>query len=118
MKELTLPHFLLAENTTEDHNRFIYIYSPVYLSFILIISEDSQTVLLNDEMRKKPRKIFTYEDESFEFVILQNNIEITGGQLAPAITEEEFLNQAWKFWKDYLIWEDRNIDESENSKFN
>ena len=118
MKELILPHFLLAENPTEDENRFIYIYSPVYLSFILIISEDSQTVLLNEEMRRKPRKTFTYEDENFEFVILQNNVEMVGGQLAPKISEEEFLNQAWKFWEDYLIREDRNIDESETSQFN
>ena len=43
---------------------------------------------------------------------------MAGGNLAPKIAEDEFLNLSWKFWEDYLIWEDRNIDENENSKFN
>lgn len=118
MKELKLPKFLLAENPTEDHNKFIYIYSPVYLSLILIVAEDHQTVVLNEEMASKPRKKFRYDDESFEFVVLQNNVLITGGQLAPRISEIEFLDNAWAWWKNYLIWEDENTDESENSKLN
>ena len=118
MKEIKLPKFLLAEEPTEPNDRDIYIYSPPYLSLVLIIPEDEKTVLLNEEMRKKTRKTFAYEDETFELVIIQNNVEITGGNLAPKITEDEFLNLAWKFWEDYLIWEDRNINENENSKFN
>lgn len=118
MKELTMPHFLIAENPTEDKNRFVYIYSPVYLSFILIVDENSTTLLLNEEMRKKPKKTFNYQDESFELVILQNNIEMTGGQLAPKISTDEFLDLAWKFWENYLIWEDGNIDDSEKLNLN
>ena len=56
--------------------------------------------------------------EPFELVIIQNNVKITGGNLAPEITEDEFLNLAWKFWEDYLIWEDKNIDKDINSKLN
>lgn len=118
MKEIKIPKFLLAEEPTKPNDRDIFIYSPHYLSLVLIIPEDEKTVLLNDETRNKPRKTFQYEDESFEFVIIQNNVIHTGGVLSSEITEEEFLNQAWKFWEDYLIWEDRNIDESETSQFN
>lgn len=118
MKELTLPKFLLAENPTEDHNKFVYIYSPVYLSLILIVAEDIQTVVLNEEMMKQPRKTFQYEFETFEFIIIQNNVLMTGGHLAPKISEIDFLNQAWDWWENYLKWEDDNLDESESSKLN
>jgi hypothetical protein len=118
MKELTLPMFLLAENPTEDYNKFVYIYSPVYMSLILIIAEDHQTVVLNEEMRRRPRKTFHYEDEIFEFVIIQNNVLMTGGHLAPKISEDDFLDQAWEWWESYLIWEDGNTDENESSKLN
>lgn len=118
MKEITLPTFLLAENPTEDHNKYVYIYSPVYMSLILIVAEYHQTVVLNDEMQRKPRKSFQYNDETFEFIVLQNNVIMTGGQLAPRISEIEFLDLAWEWWENYLRWEDDNIDENETSKLN
>ena len=116
--EIKLPKFLLAEEPTEPNDRDIYIYSPHYLSLVLVIPEDEKPVLLNEETRKKPRKTFTYEDETFELVIIQNNVEMTGGNLAPEITEIEFLKQAYDWYKDYLIWEDKNINEDINSKLN
>ncbi|WP_374440508.1 hypothetical protein [Epilithonimonas sp.] len=118
MKEIKIPKFLLAEEPTKPNDRDIFIYSPHYLSLVLIIPENEKAVLWNDETRNKPRKIYQYEDESFELVIVQNNVLHTGGVLSSEITEEEFLNQAWKFWKEYLIWEDRNIDESQISELN
>lgn len=118
MKEIKIPKFLLAEEPTGPNDREIFIYSPHYLSLVLVISEDDMTVLLNNEMRKKPGKAFRYEDETFELVIIQNNVLHAGGVLSPEITVEEFLNQAWKFWVDYLIWADRNIDENQSSQFN
>ncbi|MCJ8153190.1 hypothetical protein MKJ01_05370 [Chryseobacterium sp. SSA4.19] len=118
MKELILPKFLLAEEPTKPIDREVYIYSPHYLSLVLIIPEDDITLFLNEEKRTKPRKTFTYQDESFELVVLQNNVGLAGGNLSPEITEDEFLNQAWMFWEDYLIWEDSNSDESEISQLN
>ena len=118
MKELKLPVFLLAEEPTAPNDREIYIYSPHYLSLIWIIPEDEITVLLNDETRKRPRKTYHYQTEVFELIIIQNNVLHTGGFLSPEITEEEFLDKAWKFWENYLIWEDRNLDESETANFN
>lgn len=118
MKELKLPRFLLAEEPTELIDRNVFIYSPHYMSLVLIIPEDDMVVLLNEETRNRPRKTFQYQDETFELVLLQNNVLQTGGVLSPEITEEEFLNQAWNFWEQYMIWEDRNLDESENANFN
>lgn len=118
MKEIKLPKFLLAENPTEDHNKFVYIYSPVYMSLVLIVAEDRQTVVLNEEMMAKPRKTFKYQDETFELIMLQNNVLMTGGQLAPKISEIEFLDLSWSWWENYLRWEDGNIDENESSKLN
>ena len=34
------------------------------------------------------------------------------------IDEIEFLEQAYDWYKDYLIWEDKNINEDINSKLN
>ena len=113
-----MPKFLLAEEPTGPNDREIFIYSPHYLSLVLVIPEDDITVLLNNEMRQKPSKPFQYHDVTFELVIFQNNVLHAGGVLSPEISEEEFLNQAWKFWEDYLIWEDRNIDENQSSQFN
>ncbi|CAA7392511.1 hypothetical protein CHRY9393_03231 [Chryseobacterium fistulae] len=59
-----------------------------------------------------------YNDETFELIIIQNNVLMTGGQLAPQVSEEVFLDQAWEWWEDYLKWEDKNIDESESSHLN
>lgn len=108
--ELKMPKFLLAEEPKEGYDSLSYIYSPHYLSLILIIPEDDLTVLLNEGNRQRPRKTFTYEFEPFEFVILQNNVLATGGGLSPEISEEEFLIQAWEWYENYLIWEDNNID--------
>lgn len=88
------------------------------MSLILIVAEDSQTVILNDEHLSKPRKTFKYEYETFEFIIIQNNVILTGGQLAPEISETEFLNQAWAWYEEYLKWEDNNIDNDSISKLN
>ncbi|WP_313214119.1 hypothetical protein [Soonwooa sp.] len=114
MKEIKMPKFLLAEEPTAPLDRFTFIYSPPYLSLILIIAEDDVMGLLNNETRNKPRKTFQYFDESFEFVLVQNNIEAVN--LETSI--ESFLDEAWNWYKDYLVWEDKNSDENEHSNLN
>ena len=116
--ELKLPKFLLAEEPTKEYVGVEWIYSPQYLSLIMIVSENDIPTVLDARNRRKSRKTFTYQDETFEFIIIQNNVAATGGQLAPEITEIEFLEQAYDWYKDYLIWEDKNIDEDINSKLN
>ena len=106
-----MPRFLLAE---EPQDRvFHYIYSPHYLSLVLIIPEDMATVTLNKDTIKKPHKTYQYENEVFELVLVQNNVEATGGAMSPIISETEFLDEAWKWYADYLKWEDKNIDDED-----
>ena len=114
--EIKMPKFLLAE---EPQDRvFHYIYSPHYLSLVLIIPEDVATVTLNKETIKKPRKTYQYENEVFELVLVQNNVEATGGAMSPIISEAEFLDEAWKWYADYLKWEDKNIDDETRPNLN
>ena len=116
--ELKLPKFLFAEEPTKEYIGVEWIYSPHYLSLIMVISEIDITTILNEENRRKSRKTFTYQDETFEFIIVQNNVAATGGELAPEITDADFLQQAFDWYKAYLMWEDKNIDENETSILN
>lgn len=118
MKEIKLPQFLFAEDPTGSTDRDLYIYSPHHLSLVMVIPENDMTFLLNTENVSLKRKTYTYEDESFELIILQNNVLYAEGSLSPEISEDNFLDLAWKFWENYLIWEDNNMDESEPSKLN
>ena len=114
--EIKMPKFLLAE---EPQDRvFHYIYSPHYLSLVLIIPEEIATVTLNKDTIKKPRKTYRYGSEAFELVLVQNNVEATGGAMSPVISETEFLDEAWKWYADYLKWEDKNIDNETRSNLN
>ena len=114
--EIKMPRFLLAE---EPQDRvFKYIYSPHYLSLVLIIPEEIATVTLNKETIKKPRKTYRYGNEVFELVLVQNNVEATGGAMSPIISEIEFLDEAWKWYANYLKWEDSNIDNETRSNLN
>ena len=116
--EIKLPKFLLAEEPIKEFDGLEFIYSPHYLSLILVIHENEIPTILSNEVRKKSQKKFTYNDEVFQFIIVQNNVAATGGQMAPEITDEFFLWEAFEWYKSYLIWEDKNIEENNNSKLN
>lgn len=116
--EIKLPKFLLADEPKKEFNGFEFIYSPHYLSLILVIHENEIPTELSKEARKKSQKKFTYNDEVFLFIIVQNNVATTGGPMAPEITDDFFLWEAFEWYKSYLIWEDKNIDENNNSKLN
>ena len=107
--DIILPLFLLAENPMEKYIGVEYIYSPLYLSFIMIIVEDDATVLLNTKNVKNVRKTYFYQEETFEFVIIQNNIKLVGGSIAPVINDIEFLDKAFSWYQKYLEWEDANL---------
>ena len=84
----------------------------------MIVSENDIPTVLDPRNRRNSRKTFTYQDETFEFIIIQNNVAATGGELAPEITDADFLQQAFDWYKAYLMWEDKNIDENETSILN
>ncbi len=111
VKELKMPKFILGNEPTIA-NPFDYIYSPLYLSLVLVVEENSQITVLNDENLNRPQKLYVYDAlEQYRFVLIQNNIEETGGLLAPEITPEQFLDEAWEWYRDYLVWEDKKMAE-------
>lgn len=76
----------------------------------MIIVEDDSTVLLNSKNVQNVRKTYIFEDEKFEFVIIQNNVNLVAGINAPIISEVEFLDKAFDWYQSYLKWENENYD--------
>ena len=99
--EFKMPKFLLALQPEPEHlpNKFHFIYSPLYLSLILVIRERTQQIILNRELKDKPQKLYVFNEyEKFNLIIIQNNVKVTGGELAPVISETQFLNEAWEWY--------------------
>lgn len=104
--DVVIPKFLLAENPIVPNIDLTYIYSPHYMSLIMVIEENSEIVSLNDIYRAMPQQLFVYDElEQFRFVVIQNNVISTGGIYAPIISIEQFIEEAWQWYKKYLDWE-------------
>nr|DAI41447.1 MAG TPA: hypothetical protein [Caudoviricetes sp.]DAS12947.1 MAG TPA: hypothetical protein [Caudoviricetes sp.] len=104
--DVVIPKFLLAENPIVPNIDLTYIYSPHYMSLIMVIEENSEIVHLNDTYRAMPQQLFVYDElEQFRFVVIQNNVISTGGIYAPIISVEQFIEEAWQWYKKYLDWE-------------
>ena len=104
--DVVVPKFLLAENPILPNIDLTYIYSPHYMSLIMVIEENSEIVRLNDTYRAMPQQLFVYDElEQFRFVVIQNNVISTGGIYAPIISVEQFIEEAWQWYKKYLDWE-------------
>ena len=102
--ELKMPKFLLAAEPSQMPSGFHYIYSPHYLSLVLIIRERTQQIVLNRELKSKPQKLYIFNEyEKFNLIIIQNNVKITGGELAPEISETQFLDEAWQWYNTNMI---------------
>lgn len=102
--ELKMPKFLLAVEPKRMPNGFHFIYSPYYLSLILVIRERTQQIVLNRELKSKPQKLYVFNEyEKFNLIIIQNNVKLTGGELAPEITETQFLDEAWQWYNTNMI---------------
>ena len=104
--ELKMPKFLLALQPEPEHlpNNFHFIYSPLYLSLILVIRERTQQIVLNRELKDKPQKLYVFNEyEKFNLIIIQNNVKVTGGELAPVISETQFLDEAWEWYNTNMI---------------
>lgn len=104
--DVVIPKFLLAENPIVPNIDLTYIYSPHYMSLIMVIEENSEIVSLNDTYRTMPQQLFVYDElEQFRFVVIQNNVIGMGGIYAPVISVEQFIEEAWQWYKRYLDWE-------------
>ena len=104
--EVIIPKFLLAENPILPNIDLTYIYSPHYMSLIMVIEENSEIVHLNDTYRAMPQQLYVYDMlEQFRFVVIQNNVMSMGGIYALVISVEQFIEEAWQWYKSYLDWE-------------
>lgn len=104
--EVIIPKFLLAENPILPNIDLTYIYSPHYMSLIMVIEENSEIVSLNDEYMKMPQRLYVYDAlEQFRLIVVQNNVISTGGIYAPVISVEQFIEEAWQWYRSYLDWE-------------
>lgn len=104
--DVVIPKFLLAENPILPNIDLTYIYSPHYMSLIMVIEENSEIVSLNDEYMKMPQRLYVYDAlEQFRLIVVQNNVISTGGIYAPVISVEQFIEEAWQWYKSYLDWE-------------
>ena len=102
--EFKMPKFLLAFEPKQMPKGFHFIYSPHYLSLILVIRERTQQIVLNKELKDKPQKLYVFNEyEKFKLIIIQNNVKITGGELAPKISEIQFLDEAWEWYNTNMI---------------
>ena len=103
--DVVIPKFLLAENPILPNIDLTYIYSPHYMSLIMVIEENNEIVSLNDEYMKMPQRLYVYDAlEQFRLIVVQNNIMSTGGIYAPVISVEQFIEEAWQWYKSYLDW--------------
>nr|DAX66003.1 MAG TPA: hypothetical protein [Caudoviricetes sp.] len=81
---MVIPKFLLACNPIVPNYDLTYIYSPHYMSLIMVIEENSEIVRLNDIYRAMPQQLFVYDElEQFRLVVVQNNVISTGGYIRP-----------------------------------
>ena len=103
--DVVIPKFLLAENPILPNIDLTYIYSPHYMSLIMVIEENNEIVSLNDEYMNMPQRLYVYDAlEQFRLIVVQNNIMSTGGIYAPVISVEQFIEEAWQWYKSYLDW--------------
>ena len=104
--DVVIPKILLGENPIVPNIDLTYIYSPHYMSLIMVIEENSEIVRLNDTYRAMPQRLYVYDAlEQFRLVVVQNNVISTGGIYAPIISVEQFIEEAWQWYKNYLDWE-------------
>ena len=74
---MVIPKFLLACNPIVPNIDLTYIYSPHYMSLIMVIEENSEIVRLNDTYRAMPQRLYVYDMlEQFRLVVVQNNVII------------------------------------------
>ena len=104
--DVVIPKFLLACNPIVPNIDLTYIYSPHYMSLIMVIEENSEIVRLNDTYRAMPQRLYVYDMlEQFRMIVIQNNVMSMGGIYSPVISVEQFIEEAWQWYKNYLDWE-------------
>lgn len=111
LKQISIPKFIHCENEPKTgdfiHDNRQFIYCSEFLSLIEIIPIDDYQIQYSMDLVQKN---FSYEDEDFLLVYIQNNvsqinqmkeIEYMQKGLKP-ISEIELMNQAFDYYCNYL----------------
>ena len=97
------PEFLFCEipikNGTFNDNR-VWIYHLPSLSLIEFVEANA---FIDFKFNSK-QALFQYEYENYIGVFTQNNCNNLN------LNPDDILKKSWLFLKDYLAWEDKNID--------
>lgn len=118
MQKITNPEYLFCELPIKDRSfnaQRQFIYCTKYLSLIEIFAENDMTVAFD---RSQVQKQFLYGDEGFLLVFTQNNVEMVNAHTNEIEmlygnillkSELDILNEAWEFYRSYLLWEDSQL---------
>ncbi len=112
-EEYKLPKFLLSEIAVKDGSynddrvwitctEYMCIVEFIYMNNVDELELDSDQIQLN----------FEYEEEEWVGFFALNNCEIE------EVEPKQVLSEAWEYFKEYLIWEDDNLDLKEQSLLN
>ncbi|SDE79516.1 hypothetical protein [Riemerella columbipharyngis] len=109
------PEFILAEIPIKDgsfNDKRLWVYCPSALSLMeFVCGNDFEAVPINFFTKKEYINTDGVAEE-WGIAFTQNNCEAT------EVDEQALVERAWKFFKSYLEWEDRHIDEERVSKMN
>jgi hypothetical protein len=104
----TKPDFLFCEIPVKDgsmHDDRVWVYCTKALSLIEFVNVDT----FKDFEFNAFQKRYEYDSsdgilENYFGVFVQNNCEFTEKR------PDKVMDDAWQFYKDYLQWEDKQID--------
>lgn len=111
-QEFLLPPFLLSEIPIKDgsHNDDrVWVTCIDANSIVEFICLDEVESFSSNQLQKE----FDYEGEEWLGFFAVNNCEQD-----PSINPETLIKEAWNFFKEYMIWEDENLDLQEQSYLN
>lgn len=124
LEQISIPKFIHCENEPKTgdimHDNRQFIYCSEYLSTIEIIPLDTYQITYPMEMFQKSffyfSEYFQTEEECLS-VFLQNNIEFVELDLeikhlqngTDPMSASKLIDEAWEYYKTYLIWEDKNF---------
>lgn len=124
LQQISIPQFIHCENEPKTgdliHDNRQFIYCPQYLSLIEIIPVDDYQIQYSMDQFQKSYFYFSEYfqlEEEYLLVFFQNNIEFieSGSEIkhlqngTDPMTEEKLMDQAWDYYKTYLIWEDKQF---------
>ncbi|WP_291076321.1 MULTISPECIES: hypothetical protein [unclassified Empedobacter] len=122
LEQISIPKFIHCENEPKTgdflHDNRQFIYCPEYLSLIEIIPLDDIQIAYPMEQFQKSFLYFSdhfKSEEEYLLVFVQNNVKLieSNNEIVhlqngtEPMTEEKLIDEAWDYYKTYLIMEDK-----------